>query len=527
MRHTVVGLMARLQHAAEGRALARSGGASRSEGCLQAGTAGARRPRWGALRGGVLLAVLPAGLAFGEPGAPKPLPDPQEIRVFVERQMRLSRLPAVAVAIVDATGELYAEGFGSGEERPTPETPFLLGSVTKTFTALAVAQLVDRGRLAFDDPVVAHLPEFRLASADGGRSVTVRQLLHHTSGLSQWSGHDRRAQQEGRFDHIAPKRPPGARFEYSSLNYIVLGRLIEAVSGHPYGDYVRQNLFAPLEMSASFADLEAARRGGLITGHRFFYGLAVAGREPPQPAPLVPAGFLVASARDLGHYLSMLLDQGRFRERQVVSAASLAKMLKPWGGEPTGPGMAWGVGRRRIGHAGSTPTFSARLVLLPQEGRGLVVLTNVNSGPFAAGSAAVMDGLARLAIGEPAEPSRPDEILLKLGLLVLVLAGVVRLGMSFRQWSRSGFGARLRLSRRVLQPLVVEAVGALAVLIVLPRWIGVPLGVLLEYFPDLGLAMVLGVVTGLGGALMRSFVRAGESRTGVETPGLGGLSTGV
>lgn len=453
-------------------------------------------------------AGLLAGLLVAAGGAPagasEGAVDAGRLRALVEAQMRRSRLPAVAVSIVGPGGELHSLALSRGGEAITPDTPFLIGSVTKTLTAFAVAQLADAGRLSFDDPVVKHLPDFSLDADDGGRTITLRQLLTHTSGLRQWSGHDARAQREGRFGHIAPARPPGEAFEYSSLNYIVLGRVIEKVSGLAYGEYLRRHVFEPLGMKRSFTDLAEARGRGLARGHSYFYGLTIGREEAAAPGPLVPAGFVAASARDLGRYLVLLLGEGGHGGRQVVSAAVAREMLRPWNGEPSGPAMAWGVGTTRIGHAGSTPTFSARVALLPKERYGVVVLASVNSGPFAPGTGAVMDGIVRLLRGEEARAARPDEILLKLGLFLLVALGVARTARRLVEWRRRGSPRRLRPSRRVLQPLVLEAVAAVVVLFGIPRFVGVPLPTLLEYFPDLGLAMVMGVATGLPGAWARS-----------------------
>lgn len=434
--------------------------------------------------------------------------DTTKIDRLVEKQVRWSRLPGVALVVVRPDQEFHAAAFSSNGSTLSPDTPFLIGSVTKTFTALAIAQLADAGKLQFDDPVVAHLPQFTLDAPDGGRTITLRHLLTHTSGLRQWSGHDRLAQREAQFDHISPARPPGIKFEYSSLNYIILGQVVEAVSGETYGHYVQRQIFEPLEMTNSFVDLEAARERGLVQGHWYLFGLSIPGHESTQPAPLVPAGFLISSARDLGNYLGMLLNEGQFRGKQVVSSETLREMFKPWDDAAVGPGMGWGIGKTRIGHAGNTPTFSARLALLPKERYGVVVLANVNSGPFFAGTSAVMDGVIQALRGEPVEPVLPYEILLKLGILILVLTGLLRTFFRFRHWSQSGFPRRLIATRPVLMPLAMEAAAIAVIVIVVPRWLGVPLLTILEYFPDLGLAILVGVVTGASAALMQSFVRA-------------------
>lgn len=439
-------------------------------------------------------------------------PDAAAITRFVADQMRVSRIPTVALVIVRGEQVVYAGTFGDDGLPLTPDTPFPIGSVTKTFTALAIAQLADDGKLRFDDPVHKHLPGFTLKSSDGGRTISLRHLLTHTSGLSQWSGHDRHAQHQARFDHIAPVRPPGVEVEYSSLNYIILGQVVEAVAGMPYGAYMRRRVFEPLDMANTFSDLDSARRRGLARGHWYLFGLAIPGRETQQPDPLVPAGFLISSALDMGNYLGMLLGQGMFQGRQVVSAEAVREMLTPWDGGSSGTGMAWGVGSTLVGHAGNSTTFSARVAMLPAEGYGIALLTNVNSGPFFPGTAAVMDGLVRILRGHPADTVWPREILLKLVVLALLIVGVIRMIVKFRRWSRRGFPRRLTTSRRAVMPLFTEAVGVALVLLALPRWIGVPLRTIVEYFPDLGIAIIVGVVTGAFGALMRAFVLAEDAR---------------
>jgi len=436
-------------------------------------------------------------------------PDTAAITRFVESQMRLSRIPGLALSIVRGDRVLYAAGFSNDSAPITADSPFLLGSVSKTFTALAVAQLADEGKLQFNDWVHQHLPGFILKDSEGGRTIKLRHLLTHTSGLSQWSGHDRRAHSQGHFDHIALARPPGVKFEYSSLNYIILGKVVEAVAGMPYGVYIQQRVFEPLEMTKSFVDLESSRRHGLVQGHWYLFGLEIPRQETQQPHPLVPAGFLISSARDLGNYLSMLLSQGRFKSRQVVSPKVLRQMLTPWDDGTKGAGMAWGIGSTRVGHAGNTATFSARLAMLPMEGYGIALLANVNSGPFFPGTATVMDGLTRILDGKPVETVRPDEILFKLAVLVLVIAGLVRMILTCRRWSHRGFPHRLKGSQLVAMPLIMEATAAAFVLLALPRWIGVPLRSILEYFPDLGIAIIAGVVTGAPAALLRAFILAG------------------
>lgn len=451
---------------------------------------------------GLIAALCVAQLSFAAP--PMDAESAASLDSFIADQMRRSVIPGAAVVIAGRDGVMYASSFGRTGSRISIDSPFLIGSATKTFTALAIAQLVDDGRLRFDDRVSDLLPGFALSGGSPSSLMTVRHLLNHTSGLSQWSGHDRRAQTSARFDHISPTRPPGEHFEYSSLNYIILGQIIEAASGLSYSEYVQRRIFDPLEMRSSYVYAAGAEVGGdRAPGHAYLFGVPVGLSEPRAPAPLAPAGFIASSARDLGVYMTMLLNDGSFRGRRIVSPRSLREMLTPWNGAAAGPGMAWGVGEEIIGHAGNTRTFSARLALLPDEGRGVVLLTNVNSGPFVPGSAALMNGIIDAARGIEPVGSTPWEILLKIAILALVLIEVIRLILRFRRWRALSYPAP-RFTMRTVPKFILEIAAAIAVVVVIPRWVGVPLLTILEYFPDLGIALVLGVVTGVTGALLKS-----------------------
>lgn len=444
--------------------------------------------------------------------------DPIALTQFIEAQMHASNIPGAAVSIVHGDGILFAKGFGGAENTSiTADSPFFIGSITKTFTALAIAQLADRGQLDVDAPVRHYLPDFQLKDPEAARAITIRHLLTHTSGLSQWSGHDRRAQQQARFDHIDPVRPPGQAFEYSSLNYIILGQVIEAVSGQSYATYLREHVFNPLEMQASSAHPEAAARNALVQGHWYLFGWPIPDAEPLPPRPLIPAGFAVSSANDMTRYLSVYLNEGRYADHRIVRSATLKTMLTPWDGARYGGAMAWAIdrkiGMRSANHAGNTRTFSARARLFPEQNLGVVVLTNVNSGPFYAGSAALMDGIVRLVNGQPASPGWPAELTVKWIILGLLLLGVVQLTRHGWRWYRRGFPTSIASSFPIIGRLVVDLGLAIGLFVGIPLWVGVPLHTLLAYFPDLGYALVVGLGTGTTEGVIRAFLRSDDQHT--------------
>ena len=154
------------------------------------------------------------------------------IDTYVEQQMRRLNIPGVALAIVEGDKVVHLRGFGQarpGGEAPTPQTPFVLGSTTKSFTALAVMQLVEAGRIDLDALVQRYLPWFRVAAPQASVQMTVRHLLNQTSGLPTLPGmisladlddSPGAAERQARaISTLRLTRPVGAAFEYSNVNY--------------------------------------------------------------------------------------------------------------------------------------------------------------------------------------------------------------------------------------------------------------------------------------------------------------------
>ena len=222
------------------------------------------------------------------------MPDLAAIDAYIESEMARARIPGLALAIVSGDEMLHVRGFGVADPAGrvvSGETPFIIGSNSKSFTALAIMQLVEAGRIDLDAPVHRYLPWFRVADAEASRQITVRHLLHHTSGIPTAAGQalagDDDNSDQALERHVRALRtveltqPVGHLYQYSNANYNVLGLLVQAVSGLSYENYVRTHIFAPLEMSDSFASEEEALQHGLATGYQRWFGF-------PRPAPITP-----------------------------------------------------------------------------------------------------------------------------------------------------------------------------------------------------------------------------------------------
>ncbi len=220
------------------------------------------------------------------------------------RTMRRDRLPAVSVCVVDRDGVVYADGFGSrdlaGNRPATPDTLYGVGSVTKSVTALALAQLRDAGMLDFDDPVSTHLDVD--LGGDDDDPVRLHHLLSHSSGLPSLgtsealigrrlrratdtialaSRDDFRAHVEGAAARGERVGAPGERFAYSNEGYVLLGDVVEACTGRSYDRYVEEHVLDPLDLDrATFEDAAFAMDDDHATMYLHEEGDVVAASVP-------------------------------------------------------------------------------------------------------------------------------------------------------------------------------------------------------------------------------------------------------
>lgn len=244
---------------------------------------------------------------------------------YVERQMHRLKIPGAVLAIVEGD-EIVHRSFGRARpdgETPTPQTPFFIGSLTKSITALAVMQLVEAGRVELDAPVQRYLPWFRVADPEASARMTVRHLLNQTSGLPTVASNVSLADMDDRPDAaerqvralatLKLSRPAGSKWEYSNLNYNVLGLIVEAAGGEPYTGYVQKHILEPLDMGRTYMEKSQAQENGLAVGHRHWFSFPFPAPNLPVPRGSLPSGQIISCAEDMAHYLIAHLNGGRYR----------------------------------------------------------------------------------------------------------------------------------------------------------------------------------------------------------------------
>ncbi|MDC0666409.1 serine hydrolase domain-containing protein [Nannocystis radixulma] len=304
-------------------------------------------------------------------------------------------VPGLAVGLVRQGRLVFTRGYGLADLEQgipvTPDTVFRIFSVTKIFTAAAVMQLVERGQLGLDDPLARFVPEFPRA-----HEITIGQLLSHISGIHDYAGSSRVLEQAGATPdelvrHIAAQPvlfdfAPQTRWSYSNSNYVLLGLIVERVSGRPYHEYLAAHVFPPAGLVRTRVDngidLVPGRASGYVPDPRR-RGAFVHGPHLDMSS-VYAAGALLSTVPELAAWFTA------FFAGRIVGRRAVEKMLAPArlrdGSVAGPPGTAafYGLGlrsycldgQRAIGPGGSFSTFSAKVTYYPETELVLVVLTN-------------------------------------------------------------------------------------------------------------------------------------------------------
>lgn len=506
------------------------------------GRARHRLARCAAWAGIALLLVVGAvaGLAANtRPGPELPHDDADHAAVaFMSDQLHAQGAPDAAFGVARA-GELTAVG-GIGDA-VTVDTPFLIGSLSKPITSLAVLQLVEAGRVDLDSAVTAYLPEFR--TADPGVTITVRQLLEQTSGLPQWAGQLHLTEPDttlrervAALADVSLVTEPGSTFAYSNANYATLGLLVEAVSGMSYGEYIETRIFEPLEMRHSHADPAAAQADGLREGAQVWFGARVPMAAWSYPGAL-PDGYLVSTVEDLSHLAEVQLT-GSYDGARFLSEDSRHQLHTPPDGVAPDDfydmryALGWRVGELDgepiLGHEGENFSYRAELRLLPEEDAAVILLASHNSQFLDLTRTAL--AAADVVAGGPTPPVDMgyfDTYLVISSLSVLVVVALV--GAAVRRVrslrALSGGPAPRRVLRAVVLPgawrIALAAVLYLGIFLALGRSAGLPwmMPLPMAYYsaPDVTVVVlcIIGypLLSGIG-ALAAGLLARGGSRRG-------------
>jgi CubicO group peptidase (beta-lactamase class C family) len=310
----------------------------------------------------------------------------QAIEALVERHAELEMFSG-AVLVADQGKPVYSAVFGeANKDHRVPnrlDTNFNIGSIGKTFTGVAIMQLVEAGKLKLDDRLGTFLPDFPFQEKD---AITIQQLLNHSSGLGDYMGHEDYRATMPQIDSIAdilpliysqkPTLPPGEQFSYSNSGMVLLGAIIEKVGGLSYGEYLQRHIFAKAGMTGS----RLAQEHEVLANRSIGYIASPHGGHVANVREIMPAssdGGLRTTAPDL-----LRFDQA-LTKATLLRAESIQQMLTPVGPAPF-YASGWFTkrvdGHLAVGHGGGAPGVNAEFRRYPDDGYTVIVLSNYDSG---------------------------------------------------------------------------------------------------------------------------------------------------
>jgi CubicO group peptidase (beta-lactamase class C family) len=338
---------------------------------------------------------------------------PADLDAYAANVLKAFDVPGLSVAIVKDGKTVLAKGYGVrklGSPVPVNEnTLFAIGSNTKAFTSAALASLVDEGKLSWDDKVYERLPGFQMYDPYVSHEMTIRDLLTHRSGMGLGEGdllfwpHSTFTREDVifRLRFMKPASSFRSLFAYDNLLYIAAGQIIPAVTGKSWDDYVRERILIPLGMNTTNLSNAAFKPGDNYAWPHSKVDGKLQAIDFVNLDNAGPAGAINSSAAEMAKWVTLQLNRGKFpnsdtrlfSERQsremwsaqtILPAGEIPGQLAPLSAKFADYALGWGLrdyhGRELVGHTGGVAGSVSRVMLVPEENLGVVILTNAEQG---------------------------------------------------------------------------------------------------------------------------------------------------
>lgn len=412
----------------------------------------------------------------------------QKIEQFVEQQKKSVEYQG-SLVIVEKGKTVYQKGFGYAdlkEKTPvTSNTLFEIGSTTKAFTGMAILQLEKEGMLKRSDNVQKYIPWLKLKYNGEPQKITLNQLLYHTSGIASNSI----AQiPESNADNALElnvrtllnqqlNRKPGSSFEYATINYDVLGLVIEILTKQPYDVYMKKQILEPIGMKDTFVGLHQVQSSEKASGYKIGF-MREQTFTPPIYRGNVPAGYIISNINDIAKWMNLQFGNASSKKinKQLIQESHIPDTSVEPFNKDTYYASGWEVMKKNekqyILHAGENPTYSSYIIMQANEQFGVAILSNMNSSFTTAIGQGVMD----LWEGKNVSNNHSDSYQ-KLDKIVTILCiafgclGVIFILLSLRIIRKIFRKQRIRTALNVKRILVLSIhtliVAAILILVIL------------------------------------------------------------
>ncbi len=348
------------------------------------------------------------------------IPKAQLDKVILEL-VRQYKVPNFSVAITNSDSIIY----NLSSETDGHNALYLIGSNTKSITSICILKLVDKGLIDLDKTVSDYLKWFSFGNETPTNKITVRNLLNQTSGLPTYGGffEDRKSDLQtfelnfgAYLKKLSPAHPINESFTYCNANFVLLGLIIQHVTGRIYGDFVQDSIFTPLEMSNSLARFENGFTSNFVDGHQYAFLMPVKTQTEKFQFFQIAPGRIASSTDDMSHYLRAML---KGASGVGLTEASYQNLITPNKGNYA---MGWYsrnyYGENVLQHLGENENFCSAMFLLAQHNLGVMALNNINSTEL---NSELEDAIVLTLQGKVYQKKISIEWILRVGLFLICL----------------------------------------------------------------------------------------------------------
>lgn len=319
----------------------------------------------------------------------------KSIDEYILKIMKKSHIPGVSAIIVRDNETIYNKSFGYANkekmELVTSQTQFELGSTSKAFTGLAILKLEKEGKINLDEPVSKYIPWFQMRYKDEYVDITLGQLLYHTSGIPFSTINCILADQNKNALESTVRAImecpleyyPGTKFEYASINYDILGLVIEQISNMSYSEYMKKEIFVPLDMTQTYVFSGESLTENMASGYKLCF---LKPREYKSPVynGNAPAGYIISNANDIAKWLKVQMNSDNENEefRGIINKSHIPDRTVQPSEDYSSYAAGWSVYQNEKGtlaHTGSNPNFSSCFIINKNENISIAIMANLNS----------------------------------------------------------------------------------------------------------------------------------------------------
>ncbi|MDN5211246.1 serine hydrolase domain-containing protein [Fulvivirgaceae bacterium BMA12] len=401
--------------------------------------------------------------------------DFSELEKYINHEMTANQIPGLAIGVVKEGKIIYSKGFGitNAEGNPvTIDSPFVLASLTKSFTALAIMQLEAKGRLSGHDKVTDHLPFFRLKHTDYTDAITINHLLNHTSGIpriSSYKVNQKNLSLKEKVERLQDVEGTGKfnQFNYANDNYAILGLIIEATSQRSYENYIREHILSPLNMSSTFFNQEEAAAHNMARGHQLYFGFPVESGITYHRANIAN-GAMISSANNMCQYLLSLMSNDSISGNVLLTHQQKKQLFETPPADIYAKG--WFInnrnGKKFLSHGGILSDYRNFIGFYPEEQLGFVVLINQNSLFLKNRIAQISENMLRFINGEETVNTSEQKlnmtywifISVSLVLGILLVVSIIRQLRSEKIYQLTSTELRKKKSSVLIHNILIPAV---------------------------------------------------------------------